>query len=144
MTDTRPRPSLPVVQKGTETPIAESDSTLLWSAPLPRSYVNFLGLKLLRFISTLQGLGAFLLITLGVLVNNFRVARPVMRPLMLEHLARSGLFLLPMASFLALAIALPEENEGDDEKEKGCVEHESFGILNEWREIISRVTAKRT
>jgi phospholipid/cholesterol/gamma-HCH transport system permease protein len=94
------------VQKGTPTPLAESDTALLWRAPLPRSYVNFLGLKLLRFISTLQGLGAFLLITLGVLVNNFRVARRVIRPLMLEHLARSGLFLLPMASFLALALGL--------------------------------------
>ena len=94
------------MQKGTATPLAESDTALFWRAPLPRSYVNFLGHKLLRFISTLQGLGAFLLITLGVLVKKFYVARPILRPLVLQHLARSGLFLLPIASFLALALGL--------------------------------------
>ena len=94
------------MQKGTATPLAESDTALFWRAPLPRSYVNFLGHKLLRFISTLQGLGAFLLITLGVLVKKFYVARPILRPLVLQHLARSGFFLLPIASFLALALGL--------------------------------------
>ena len=38
-------------------------------APLPRSYVDFIGRKLLRFLFTTQGLGAFALITLGVLVT---------------------------------------------------------------------------
>ena len=94
------------VLKGNLTSVAESDTALIWRAPLPRSYVNFLGHKLLQFLGTIQGLGAFLLITLAVIGTHFRVARPVMRPLMLEHLARSGLFLLPMASFLALALGL--------------------------------------
>ena len=79
---------------------------MIWRAPLPRSYVNFLGRKLLRFIGTIQGLGAFFLITLGVLTTHFRLARSVIRPLMFEHLARSGLFLLPMATFLALSLGL--------------------------------------
>ncbi|MEY2409842.1 MAG: phospholipid/cholesterol/gamma-HCH transport system permease protein [Verrucomicrobiota bacterium] len=84
----------------------ESDTALIWRAPFPRSYVNFLGHKLLRFLGTVQGLVAFLLITLGVLGTNFRVARPVIRPLLLKHLARAGLYLLPMTTFLALALGL--------------------------------------
>jgi phospholipid/cholesterol/gamma-HCH transport system permease protein len=94
------------VQKGTATPIAESDTALFWRAPLPRSYVNFLGRKLLRFLSTLQGMGAFVLITLGVLLRRFGAAPLVIRPMMIAQIARSGLFLLPIASFLALALGL--------------------------------------
>ena len=40
--------------------------TVLWRAPVPPSFANFIGRKLLRFILTVQGLGAFVLITLGV------------------------------------------------------------------------------
>lgn len=79
---------------------------MLWRSPLPRSYVNFIGRKLLRSLGTLQGLGAFLLITLGVIVRKFRVAPTVLRPMIVAQLARSGLFLLPIATFLALALGL--------------------------------------
>jgi len=94
------------VPKGTATQAAESDTTLLWRARLPRSYVNFLGRKLLRFIKTLQGIGAFLLITFGVVLRKRGSAARVVRPLVFEHVARSGLFLLPLASFVSLALGL--------------------------------------
>lgn len=85
---------------------AGSDTALLWRTPWPRSYVNFIGRKLLRFGATLRGVGAFVLITLGVLVQNTGVAPTVIRPLILRHLANSGLYLLPMVGFLALALGL--------------------------------------
>lgn len=85
---------------------AGSDTALLWRAPWPRSYVNFLGRKLLRFGATLRGVGAFVFITLGVLVGKAGEASAVIRPLIYQHLARSGLFLVPMAGFLALALGL--------------------------------------
>ena len=94
------------MQKGNATQFAESDTALLWRSALPRSYVNFIGRKLLRFLGTLQGLGAFVLITLGVIVRKARVAPAVLRPMVFTQLARSGLFLLPIASFLALALGL--------------------------------------
>jgi len=83
-----------------------SDTAWLLRAPWPQSYVNFCGRKLLRFGGTLRGVGAFVLITLGVLVQKTGTARSVMHPLILRHLAQSGLFLLPMAGFLALALGL--------------------------------------
>jgi phospholipid/cholesterol/gamma-HCH transport system permease protein len=72
--------------------------------PLPRSYVNFIGRKLFRFLLTIHGLGAFALITLGVLIGRFRVARRVIHPLMLHEISRAGLRLLPMFLFLAAAL----------------------------------------
>jgi phospholipid/cholesterol/gamma-HCH transport system permease protein len=75
-------------------------------APLPRSYVNFTGRKVLRFFLTLQGLGAFALITLGVMFTKIRVAPNVIHPLIRSHLARAGTSLLPMTLFLAAALGL--------------------------------------
>ncbi len=83
-----------------------SDTVLLLRSPLPRSYVDFLGRKLLSFLLTLQGLSAFALITLGVLVTKFRVARAVVRPLMVAQVYRAGVQLLPMVLFLAAALGL--------------------------------------
>ena len=73
---------------------------------MPRSYVNFFGRKLLRFINVIHGLGAFALITLGVMFTKFGDARQLIHPLILAQLARSGLHLLPMIMFLALALGL--------------------------------------
>jgi phospholipid/cholesterol/gamma-HCH transport system permease protein len=78
----------------------------LWRTPLPRAYVTFLGGKLLRFLATLHGLGAFALITLGVMVSKFGVARRVIRPLVIQQVGRAGLDLLPMVLFLAMALGL--------------------------------------
>ncbi|HEU5124540.1 MAG TPA: ABC transporter permease [Verrucomicrobiae bacterium] len=74
--------------------------------PLPRSYSSYLGRKLFRFLLTIQGLGAFALITLGVIITKFRVAPQVIRPLIFQQVSRAGLRLLPMFLFLALALGL--------------------------------------
>lgn len=74
--------------------------------PLPRSYSNFLGRKLFRFLLTIQGLGAFTLITLGVLLTKMGVARKLIRPLIVFQISRSGVRLLPMFLFLAGATGL--------------------------------------
>ena len=72
----------------------------------PPSFANFIGRKLLRFIFTVQGLGAFALITLGVMVSKFGAAPRVIHPLIRAHLARSGIRLLPMVMFIAVALGL--------------------------------------
>src|SRR5437588_118347 len=74
--------------------------------PLPRSAANYLGRKLFRFLLTVQGLGAFSLITLGVLLTRFRSARQVIWPLLFRETSRAGLRLLPMFLFLSVALGL--------------------------------------
>jgi phospholipid/cholesterol/gamma-HCH transport system permease protein len=74
--------------------------------PLPRAYTNYIGRKLFRFLLTIQGLGAFALITLGVLISKFGAARRVMRPVIFHEISRAGLRLLPMFLFLSAALGL--------------------------------------
>ncbi|MBC8095494.1 MAG: ABC transporter permease [Akkermansiaceae bacterium] len=74
--------------------------------PLPRSYANYLGRKLFRFLLTIQGLGSFALITLGVILKKFGFARQVIHPLVFQQVSRAGLKLLPMFLFIALALGL--------------------------------------
>ena len=81
-----------------------ADAQLLRRAPLPRSYSNFLGRKIFLFLLTVQGLGAFSLITAGVLLRKFGVARNVMGPLIRKEIVRAGVALLPMFFFVALAL----------------------------------------
>jgi len=78
--------------------------SLFLRAPLPRAYTNFIGRKILRLLLTVQGLGAFALITLGVLLTKFRTAPRVIRPLIFHEISRAGLRLLPMFLFLAAAL----------------------------------------
>jgi len=73
-------------------------------APLPKSYTDYLGRKLFLFLLTVQGLGAFALITLGVILTKFGVAPNVMRPLIRKEIVRAGINLLPMFLFVALAL----------------------------------------
>jgi phospholipid/cholesterol/gamma-HCH transport system permease protein len=94
------------VRKGHASAFDASPDGFLLRAPLPRSYTNFLGRKLLRFLLTIQGLGAFALITLGVLLTKFRASRRVIHPLMVQEISRAGLRLLPMFLFLAAALGL--------------------------------------
>jgi phospholipid/cholesterol/gamma-HCH transport system permease protein len=58
----------------------------------------------LRWVDTTHKLLAFGLITLGVLATKLNKAGAVMRPLILEQVARAGVRLLPMITFLALAL----------------------------------------
>ncbi len=92
------------MQKATASAFGSDPARFLLRSPLPRVYTNFLGRKILRLLLTIQGLGAFALITLGVLVSKFRVARQVIRPLMCHEISRSGLRLLPMFLFIAAAL----------------------------------------
>ena len=74
--------------------------------PLPRTLTRYLGRELFRFLLTLQGLGAFALITLGVMITRFGVARSVIRPRVRQEAARAGLRLLPMFLFVSAALGL--------------------------------------
>src|SRR5205814_3424262 len=74
--------------------------------PLPRTCTNYLGRKLFRFLLTVQGLGAFALITLGVILTKFRTARHVIWPLIFHEISRAGLRLLPMFLFVSAALGL--------------------------------------
>ena len=73
-------------------------------APLPKSYTDFLGHKLFLFLLTVQGLGAFALITLGVILKKFGVAGRVIQPRVRQEISRAGVALLPMFLFVALAL----------------------------------------
>ena len=99
-------PYLGAVDEGTADNLEGSASSWLWRAPLPRSYVDFFGQRLVRFINIVHGLGAFALITLGVMFTKFRTARRVIHPLVLAQLSHAGLQLLPMILFLGLALGL--------------------------------------
>jgi len=74
--------------------------------PMPRGITHYLGRKLFRFLITVQGLGAFALITLGVILKKFRTARHVIWPMIYHETARAGLRLLPMFLFMAAALGL--------------------------------------
>jgi phospholipid/cholesterol/gamma-HCH transport system permease protein len=73
-------------------------------AALPKSYTDLLGRKLFLFLLTAQGLGAFALITLGVILTKSGVAKNVMRPRIRQEIARAGVALMPMFFFVALAL----------------------------------------
>lgn len=81
-------------------------SSLGWGPPLPRLYLNFLGRRLLGLLQVAHGLGAFALITLGVMVSKFGTARKVIRPLVFTQLYHAGYRLLPIVLFLAVALGL--------------------------------------
>src|SRR6266700_2626192 len=74
--------------------------------PLPRSYAHAIGRKLFRLLLTVQGLGAFALITIGVILRKSGTARRVIWPLVFREVARAGLRLLPMFLFMSLALGL--------------------------------------
>ena len=83
----------------------ELTNTLVFRrARLPRSYTDFLGRKLFLFLLTIQGLGAFALITLGVILKKSSVAHSIMHPRIRHEINRAGIALLPMFIFVALAL----------------------------------------
>ena len=73
-------------------------------ATAPKSYTDLVGRKLFLALLTVQGLGAFALITLGVLLKKYRVARSVMQPRVRHEINRAGVALMPMFIFIALAL----------------------------------------
>ncbi|HAO81091.1 MAG TPA: hypothetical protein DCQ92_19410 [Verrucomicrobia subdivision 3 bacterium] len=83
----------------------ELTNTLVFRrAPLPRSYMDLLGRKLFLLLLTIQGLGAFALITLGVILKKSSVAHSVMHPRIRHEINRAGIALMPMFIFVALAL----------------------------------------
>ncbi|HZL44137.1 MAG TPA: ABC transporter permease [Verrucomicrobiae bacterium] len=94
------------MEKGNTTAFNSPPVRFLLRAALPGSYANFFGRKLIRFLLTIQGLGAFALITLGVLLTKFRRSSRVTFPLAFHEVSRGGLRLLPMFLFMAAALGL--------------------------------------
>src|SRR6266478_5244988 len=95
-----------MVQKGNASAIDSPQLRFLLRMPVPRGLTHHLGRKLLALLLTIQGLGAFALITLGVMLAKFRVARRVVWPLMFQETSRAGLRLLPMFLFISAALGL--------------------------------------
>jgi len=69
-----------------------------------KSYTDRLGRKLFLMLLTIQGLGAFALITLGVMLKKSGVARNVTGPLIRREIVRAGVALTPMFLFIAAAL----------------------------------------
>ena len=81
-------------------------SSALYVSPLPRAYLNYVGSRIFGFTETVHGLGAFGLITLGVMLTKFNAAKRVIHPLIREQIFRAGVRLLPMVTFLGFALGL--------------------------------------
>jgi phospholipid/cholesterol/gamma-HCH transport system permease protein len=92
--------------KGNVSAFETPQGRFLLRMPLPPSFFSFFGRKLFRFLLTVQGLGAFALITLAVILRKFGIARRVIWPAILRETSRAGLLLLPMFLFLAVALGL--------------------------------------
>ena len=94
------------MEKGNASAVSLYRGRLPGRLPLPRSLASYLGRRLFRFLLTMQGLAAFALITLGVMITKFGAARAVMRPRVFQEVARAGLRLLPMFLFISGALGL--------------------------------------
>ncbi len=94
------------MEKGNANAVSLPRVRLLVGQPLPRSWASHLGRGLFRFLLTMQGLGAFALIALGVMITRFGAARQVIRPRVFQEIARAGLRLLPMFLFISAALGL--------------------------------------
>ena len=94
------------MEKGNASAVSLSRARLPVRLPLPRSLASYLGRGLFGFLLTMQGLGAFALITLGVMITRLGAARQVMRPRVFQEAARAGLRLLPMFLFISGALGL--------------------------------------
>ena len=70
----------------------------------PRLYASVVGRQVFGFLVAVHGLGAFALITFGVMLRKFRVAQHVIWPLTAREIWRAGARLLPMFLFIALAL----------------------------------------
>jgi phospholipid/cholesterol/gamma-HCH transport system permease protein len=84
-----------------ETPLLAADKMRPPSAPFA---MEAIGRRFFSFLLAVHGIGAFALITLGVLIRKFGVAHGVIRPLIAQEIKRAGVKLLPMFLFAALAL----------------------------------------
>ena len=86
--------------------VSESTPLLRWRRFAPRLVAHRIGRALFFWLRTIQGLGAFSLIALGVLIRKHDTAGQVIRPLLRREIARAGSRLLPMFLFMAAALGL--------------------------------------
>jgi phospholipid/cholesterol/gamma-HCH transport system permease protein len=100
------RPSFEAVQRVAANLSESALKAFVLGTRWPRSVLAIMGRELLALILTVQGLGAFFLITLGVMVGRFGSAGKVLRPLVVTQIARAGVRLLPMITFVAAALGL--------------------------------------
>jgi phospholipid/cholesterol/gamma-HCH transport system permease protein len=84
--------------------IARSNLQKFRRAPLPRSYTDYIGHQIFLLLLTIQGLAAFALITLGVIVKKFGASHRVMQPRVRQEINRAGVALMPMFIFVAFAL----------------------------------------
>jgi len=96
----------PPVNESPSQPVSDSATGFVFRSSLPRSYVNYIGRLIFRFLFTVQGIGAFALITMGVMISKFGRHSEVIRPLIRKEATRSGLKLLPLFIFLSGALGL--------------------------------------
>jgi phospholipid/cholesterol/gamma-HCH transport system permease protein len=68
--------------------------------------LHWLGRRILHLTTTVHGLGAFGLITLGVALTKSGQARRLIFPLVWQQIYRAGVQLLPIITFLSLALGL--------------------------------------
>jgi phospholipid/cholesterol/gamma-HCH transport system permease protein len=69
-------------------------------------YTEAAGERILRFCGVLHELVAFAVITLAVTLTKFNRSKRVIHPLILESVRLAGISLLPMVSFIAIALGL--------------------------------------
>jgi len=81
-----------------------TDTRQFFREPPPAALPARLGRLMFRSLMTVQGFGAFALVTLGVLARKFRSSPAVVRPLVRREIARAGLWLLPMFLFMSVAL----------------------------------------
>lgn len=94
------------MQKGTATTFDSPGERSFWRQPSPGRWTLSVGRSLFHLLFTVRGLGAFALITAGVILTKFGAARHVIHPLIRHQVARAGLRLLPMFLFLSAALGL--------------------------------------
>lgn len=94
------------MEKESAKPVGTSLLQDALALPLPQSYLNFVGRQSFRLLQTIQGVGAFALITLGVTFTKFNTAWRVTHPLIRAEIERAGVRLLPGVVFLGLALGL--------------------------------------
>jgi phospholipid/cholesterol/gamma-HCH transport system permease protein len=94
------------VSSGKISALYASRARALMQAPLPKAYSNYFGRQILRLLITIHGLGAFALITLGVILTKLCKAESVTFPAIFKELRRSGLKLMPMFMFMSGVLGL--------------------------------------
>lgn len=84
--------------------LGAADAAVFRDAPLPKSYTDYWGRKAFLFWATVHGLGAFAIITLGVMLRKRRVAPRLMHSRIRQEIHRSGASLLPMFLFMSFGL----------------------------------------